>query len=60
MMFEGTPGILEAVGNPATSQLRISTEVTAPPLSDEAREYRILMRKWWFGAAVGVFTMIFS
>ncbi len=60
MVFEGTPGILEAVGNPATSQVRISTEVTAPPLSDEAREYRILMRKWWFGAAVGVFTMIFS
>ena len=29
-------------------------------LSDEEREYRTLMRKWWFGAAVGVFTMIFS
>ena len=28
--------------------------------SDEEREYRTLMRKWWFGAAVGVFTMIFS
>ncbi len=28
---------------------------------DEAeREYRRLMRKWWFGAAVSVFTMIFS
>ncbi|MBI4536394.1 MAG: heavy metal translocating P-type ATPase [candidate division NC10 bacterium] len=24
------------------------------------REYRGLMRKWWFGAAVGAFTMIFS
>ena len=24
------------------------------------REYRRLMRKWWFGGAVGVFTMIFS
>ncbi|MBI2878749.1 MAG: copper ion binding protein, partial [Candidatus Rokubacteria bacterium] len=24
------------------------------------REYRTLMRKWWFGAAVGVFTMILS
>src|SRR3970282_614158 len=23
-------------------------------------EYRALMRKWWFGAAVGVFTMIMS
>src|SRR6516225_1718657 len=28
--------------------------------SDEEREYRALMRKWWFGAAVGVFTMIMS
>lgn len=27
---------------------------------DSAKEYRQLMRKWWFGAAVGVFTMIFS
>jgi Cu+-exporting ATPase len=24
------------------------------------REYRSLMRKWWFGAAVGIFTMIMS
>ncbi len=32
----------------------------ARPLSDEEREYRVLMRKWWFGAVVGVFTMIFS
>ncbi|MBI3015648.1 MAG: copper-translocating P-type ATPase [Candidatus Tectomicrobia bacterium] len=24
------------------------------------REYRDLMHKWWFGAAVGIFTMIFS
>ncbi len=24
------------------------------------REYRTLMRKWWFGAAVGVFTMLLS
>ena len=29
-------------------------------VSDEEREYRTLMRKWWFGAAVGIFTMIFS
>ncbi|HEU5394188.1 MAG TPA: cation transporter, partial [Candidatus Methylomirabilis sp.] len=35
-----------------------------PPPDREAeareREYRSLMRKWWFGAAVGVFTMIMS
>ena len=29
-------------------------------VSDEAREYRTLMRKWWFAAAIGVFTMTFS
>ncbi len=44
--------------------------VEAPPvagneaLDHEAqareREYRSLMRKWWFGAAVGTFTMIMS
>jgi Cu+-exporting ATPase len=27
---------------------------------EREREYRGLMRKWWFGAAVGVFTMIMS
>ena len=38
--------------------------VDKDPLAKEAaareREYRTLMRKWWFGAAVGVFTMIMS
>ncbi len=42
---------------------------TPPPAAPDAldreaaereREYRSLMRKWWFGAAVGVFTMIMS
>ena len=42
---------------------------TPPPAGPDAldrettareREYRGLMRKWWFGAAVGVFTMILS
>ncbi|MBI2773658.1 MAG: copper-translocating P-type ATPase [Chloroflexi bacterium] len=28
--------------------------------SDSEREYRRLMRKWWFGAAVGVPTMVLS
>ncbi|MGH8057754.1 MAG: heavy metal translocating P-type ATPase, partial [Candidatus Entotheonellia bacterium] len=45
------------------------TAVAAPGPSPEAmdqdaqeqeREYRSLMRKWWFGAAVGVYTMILS
>ncbi len=42
---------------------------TPPPSSPEAtdreaeareREYRTLIRQWWFGAAVGAFTMIMS
>ncbi len=42
---------------------------TPPPASADAadresverdREYRTLMRQWWFGAAVGAFTMIMS
>jgi Cu+-exporting ATPase len=37
-----------------------SEEQPARPLSDEEREYRTLMRKWWFGAGVGAFTMLFS
>ncbi len=32
----------------------------AGPASDRQAEYRILMRKWWFAAAVGLPTMIFS
>ncbi|MBI1743443.1 heavy metal translocating P-type ATPase [Candidatus Acetothermia bacterium] len=44
-----------------------ATDATAPSpeslgreADDSEREYRSLMRKWWFGAAVGAFTMIFS
>lgn len=36
------------------------TEAVRKEEDDSAREYRRLMRKWWFGAVVGVFTMIFS
>ncbi len=31
-----------------------------PPKSESDREYRRLMRKWWFAAAVGVPTMVLS
>jgi Cu+-exporting ATPase len=59
---------LAAVGAAAASAgYRV---VEAPPLEGESalgretaareREYRTLMRKWWFGAAVGVFTMTMS
>ena len=34
-------------------------ETPAQP-SEAEREYRSLMRKWWFGAAVGVPTMFLS
>lgn len=41
---------------------RIAPTLDAPDAETIAREqqYRQLMRKWWFGGAVGVFTMIFS
>jgi Cu+-exporting ATPase len=37
-----------------------SPEATDKDAEARDREYRTLMRKWWFGAAVGTFTMIFS
>ena len=36
------------------------TPVGASPASDRQAEYRSLMRKWWFGAAVGAPTMLLS
>ena len=33
---------------------------TASPAADRQAEYRALMRKWWFGAAVGAPTMFLS
>ena len=45
-------------------ELRASPSAGPDALDREAqaseREYRALMRKWWFGAAVGVFTMVMS
>jgi Cu+-exporting ATPase len=58
------PAVKAAVGSAGYEVVE-----TPPPASPEAadkeaeareREYRSLMRKWWFGAAVGAFTMIFS
>ncbi len=37
-----------------------SPEATDKEAEARGREYRSLMHKWWFGAAVGTFTMIFS
>src|SRR3990172_1141364 len=33
---------------------------TTSPVTDRRAEYRTLMRKWWFGAAVGAPTMVLS
>jgi Cu+-exporting ATPase len=37
-----------------------SPEATDKEAEARDREYHSLMRKWWFGAAVGVFTMVLS
>ncbi len=36
------------------------TEGAASPVTDRQAEYRGLMRKWWFAAAVGAPTMVLS
>ncbi|MBI1735357.1 MAG: HAD-IC family P-type ATPase, partial [Candidatus Rokubacteria bacterium] len=50
---------------PATGVVTVASPPAVPDaLEREAiargREYRALMRKWWFGAAVGVVTMVMS
>ena len=37
-----------------------SLRAAAKGEDESTREYRKLMRKWWFAAAVGTFTMVFS
>ena len=44
----------------ATPAREVSKEGQDKEISEQGQEYRRLMRKWWFGAAVGVPTMIFS
>ncbi len=44
-------------GTPAPGR---TVEAQAPPDDEAAREYKMLMRKWWFAAAVGAPTMILS
>ena len=38
----------------------VAPAVAASPAADRQAEYRALMRKWWFGAAVGAPTMLLS
>ncbi|HSE94310.1 MAG TPA: copper ion binding protein, partial [Methylomirabilota bacterium] len=45
--------VVETMAPAAPSALDRETEA-------RAREYRTLMRQWWFGAGVGVFTMVLS
>ena len=45
----------------SASRLQTPAAKTAnSPAGDRQAEYRVLMRKWWFGAAVGVPTMVLS
>src|SRR5262249_46981732 len=53
-----------AVGSAGYKVVETAPVAGQDPLDRETeardREYQQLMRKWWFGAAVGVFTMIMS
>jgi Cu+-exporting ATPase len=51
----GSAGYQVADAPPPVSPLAVDAESEA-----REREYRTLMRQWWFGAAVGTFTMIMS
>ena len=43
-----------------TGTTHATTTPTGPAPADRQAEYRTLMRRWWFGAAVGVPTMVLS
>lgn len=69
-VVEYLPGVTDlvtvktAVGSAGYKVVETPPVAGQDPLDRETeareREYRQLMRKWWFGAAVGVFTMIMS
>lgn len=44
----------------AAATLSFPVRATASPARDRRAEYQILMRKWWFAAAVGVLATILS
>ncbi|MBI4762849.1 MAG: heavy metal translocating P-type ATPase [Chloroflexi bacterium] len=56
--------LTKAVENAGPYKATRAAEASEPEMDKEAeateREYRSLMRKWWFGAAVGAPTMILS
>jgi Cu+-exporting ATPase len=49
-----------AIDGPAAGLDRATVKPISSPAIDRRAEYRALMRKWWFGAAVGVPTMVLS
>jgi len=53
-------GIGPVVSPSIAAVRRFGTLATASPAEDRKAEYRGLMRKWWFGAAVGLPTMVLS
>ena len=57
---DGLRGAIEQAGYRVAAGHPAESDRHEEAVSDEAREYRTLMRKWWFAAAIGVFTMTFS
>ncbi len=53
-----------SIGSTGHEVAEAARTASPEPVDEEAagrdREYRSLMRKWWFGGAVGAFTMVFS
>ena len=49
-----------AVGATSDSHFGALSPTATSPATDRQAEYRALMRKWWFGAAIGAPTMILS
>ena len=58
------PAVKTAVGSAGYGVVETPAPAAPGALEREAearaREYRTLMRQWWFGAGVGVFTMVLS
>ena len=58
------PAVKAAVGSAGYRVVETPAPAAPSALDREAearaREYRTLMRQWWFGAGVGVFTMVLS
>jgi Cu+-exporting ATPase len=59
--FESIRKAIESAGHRvAEPKVETGAETLDPAEAANRQEYRALMRKWWFGAAASVFTMLFS